>query len=78
MTYLMFTVIYFSYVIENLESERKFMVSLNLSICFESHGPCVVNIPILKNTQLPKSICDWKSDFIDPSKYYLLAVRGDV
>jgi hypothetical protein len=32
----MFTVIYFSYVIENLESERKFMVSLNLSICFES------------------------------------------
>ena len=76
MTYLMISFVYSSYVIENLESERKFMVSLNLSICFESHSPCVVSIPVLKNTQLPKSICDWKSDFIDPSKYYLLAGRG--
>lgn len=61
--------ILFSYQVEDLESEKKYMVSLNLSICFESHGPCVVSIPVLKNARLPKAVCDWKSDFIDPSKY---------
>ncbi|VDI06314.1 Hypothetical predicted protein [Mytilus galloprovincialis] len=60
-------VVHLDYQVEDLESEKKFMVSLNLSICFESHGPCVVSIPVLKNARLPKAVCDWKSDFIDPN-----------
>ena len=55
-------------MIDDLDSERKFLVSLNLSVCFESKGPCLISMPVLRKTQLPKALCDWKSDFVDPGK----------
>jgi hypothetical protein len=56
----------FSYDIEDLKYKRQFVVNLQLSICLESNGPCLMTIPILDNAILPKSVCDWKSNFIDP------------
>ncbi|XP_052083604.1 uncharacterized protein LOC127720904 [Mytilus californianus] len=54
-------------MIKDYPTERQFEVTLDLSICFESSSPCMISFPILKNTILPKSLCEWKSDFIDPS-----------
>ncbi|VDI33335.1 Hypothetical predicted protein, partial [Mytilus galloprovincialis] len=54
-------------LIKDYPTERQYEVTLDLSICFESSSPCMLSIPILKNTILPKSICEWKSDFIDPN-----------
>jgi len=56
----------FSYDIEDLKYKRQFVVNLQLSICLESNGPCLMTIPILDNAILSKSVCKWKSNFIDP------------
>lgn len=66
----------YSFVIEDFQTARTFMVNLNLSICFESNLPCMINIPILRHTQLPKQICNWKSDFIDPGKILSLILEN--
>ncbi|VDH92137.1 Hypothetical predicted protein [Mytilus galloprovincialis] len=64
------------FMIKDFPGERQFEVTLNLSICFESNSPCEISVPILKNTILPKSICEWKSDFIDPNFSYMMFLRG--
>lgn len=59
------------YEIDDLVTERKFLVNLNLQICFESNKPCDVDIPVFTNTKLPKKPCDWTTDFIDDGKFLL-------
>lgn len=53
------------YEIDDLVSERKFSVNLNLQICFESNKPCDIDIQVFTNTKLPKKPCDWTTDFIN-------------
>lgn len=60
---------YIRFTIDDLSSERKFLVNLNLQICFESAKTCMVDIPIFTNTKLPKKPCDWTTDFLDDSMF---------
>ncbi|XP_033724553.1 uncharacterized protein LOC117314596 [Pecten maximus] len=57
-------VIRVDYMIEDLGSERKFLVSLNTSICFDS-GSCNITGVILNEVKLPKPVCDLSAGFID-------------
>lgn len=54
-----------SFIIEDFKVSRQYMVNFNLSVCFETYYPCAIHVPVLRNTQLPKRICNWKNDFID-------------
>ncbi|KAL3873935.1 hypothetical protein ACJMK2_037012, partial [Sinanodonta woodiana] len=58
-------VIRISYSVFDLASEKKYLLSLNLSICFEA-DTCLVSEPVLKNVKLPKVLCDWNSGFLIP------------
>ncbi|XP_052067239.1 uncharacterized protein LOC127706622 [Mytilus californianus] len=62
--------IHLDFIIEEFKISRMYMVNLNLSVCFETHYPCVIHVTVLRNTQLPKRICNWKSDFIDSDFSY--------
>ncbi|XP_052071180.1 uncharacterized protein LOC127709616 [Mytilus californianus] len=62
----LFGVVRLDYDIEDLRYKRQYVVNLHLSVCFEATGPCTISIPVLTNTILPRSVCDWKSNFIDP------------
>lgn len=60
------------YEIDDLVSERKFSVNLNLQICFESNKPCDIDIQVFTNTKLPKKPCDWTTDFINEGELDLI------
>ncbi|XP_078336898.1 uncharacterized protein LOC144626513 [Crassostrea virginica] len=49
--------------------ERQFKVSLVLKVCFEAKNDsqCILSLDVLKDTLLPKSICDWVADFSTPN-----------
>ncbi|XP_063420822.1 uncharacterized protein LOC134706043 [Mytilus trossulus] len=63
-------------LIEDYPTERQYEVTLDLSICFESDSPCMISVPVLRKTILPKTICEWKSDFIDPNFSYQEFLEG--
>ena len=64
----MFMIFFFRYAINDLPNENKFQVNVSIRICFESAKPCLLEIPVFSNTKLPKKVCDWTTDFLDPSK----------
>lgn len=37
------------------------MLNMNLSVCFEKEGPCLVSVPVFENTKLPKLGCNWNA-----------------
>ena len=53
---------YYRYRIYNLADERKYIVSANISICFETSGPCELTVPVLDSVKLTKVMCDWGLD----------------
>lgn len=56
------------YSINDFPNENKFQVNVSLKICFESSKPCLLEIPVFSNTKLPKKVCDWTTDFLDPGR----------
>lgn len=50
---------YFSLTLDNLESQNEYLVSLDVSVCFESGSACDVSMSVLKDSKLPKMTCDW-------------------
>lgn len=71
---------FFRYTIEDMPVERQFKVSLVLKVCFEAtdDSKCILSLDVLKDTLLPKSICDWVADFSTPSKqhFYVIAFKA--
>ena len=49
---------------------RVYLVSTNVSICLESNGPCELDLKILENAKLPKSVCDFSQGFAIPGKSF--------
>lgn len=49
----------FSLTLDNLESQNKYLVSLDLQVCLESGSACAISVSVLKNTKLQKTNCDW-------------------
>ena len=47
-----------------------YLVSTNVSICLESNGPCELDLKILENAKLPKSVCDFSQGFAIPGKSF--------
>ncbi|XP_071123205.1 uncharacterized protein [Mytilus edulis] len=62
--------VHLDFIIEDFKVSRQYMVTFNLSVCFETQYLCAIHVPVLRNTQLPKQICNWKSDFIDTDFSY--------
>lgn len=57
------------YKINDFPSENVFLVSMNVSICFESKGPCETEFLIMKHVKLHKPLCDFDEGFKIKSKY---------
>lgn len=50
-------------MVEDLVSEKKFKINLNISLCFETSKDCLTTVNVLKDTQLPKVYCDWGTSY---------------
>ena len=46
-----------------------FIVSVTVSVCFESNGPCALELHILDNVKLPIPLCDFSQGFKIPGMY---------
>ncbi|VDI11129.1 Hypothetical predicted protein, partial [Mytilus galloprovincialis] len=55
-------VIRLGFSVYDLAGENMFLLSLNISVCLEVEGSCLIHIPIFKNTKLPKYQCDWSKN----------------
>ncbi|KAK3609657.1 hypothetical protein CHS0354_035942 [Potamilus streckersoni] len=54
------------YNFQELPEERKYIVNLYLSICFNARSStCDIVIPVLEHTVMPKAVCTWNEGFID-------------
>lgn len=51
-----------SYLITDLVTA--YGMNLNLTVCFETSGPCEINIQVLKENKLTKPTCNWTRDFV--------------
>lgn len=49
-----------------MKGEKQFLISLEMSICFEAKGPCTTTLPILEEVRLPKPLCNLDADFSLP------------
>ncbi|XP_076116682.1 uncharacterized protein LOC143084161 [Mytilus galloprovincialis] len=59
-------VIRLEFTIHDLNAEKKYMLNMNMSVCLEQDGACLVSVPIFQNTKLPKLGCDWSGGFKIP------------
>ena len=62
-------VFHITFTIDNLEGERIYIVSLNISICFDNHIDCYMSAQILKHTRLPKELCKYDTQYSIRGKY---------
>lgn len=46
-------------------------MSLNISLCLESSGPCVLKTVVLKNSLLPKKPCSLITGFVQKSMLFI-------
>lgn len=50
--------------VDDLHEENLFLVNMNISVCFESRGPCVIESAIiLQNSLIPKMSCGFSHGF---------------
>lgn len=52
----------FSYTINDLSSEKMFVVNVDISVCFEEKD-CLIDVPLLNDVYLPKPLCNWNSGY---------------
>lgn len=49
------------------------MITVDLAICFEDGGDCLVNVNVFDKVKLSKQVCVWATQFLhpgnDPLKY---------
>ncbi|VDI43606.1 Hypothetical predicted protein [Mytilus galloprovincialis] len=51
-----------TYKIDDLQEERKLVVNMNLSVCFEWSDSCLYDVIVFHDTVIPKPLCDWETD----------------
>ncbi|KAK3101652.1 hypothetical protein FSP39_005219 [Pinctada imbricata] len=58
-----------SFNIRNLPGEAQYQMSMSLSTCYEAldQSNCVSKMVLFSNAQLPKTMCNWNLDYIDPA-----------
>ncbi|XP_052806229.1 uncharacterized protein LOC128235447 [Mya arenaria] len=57
--------------VDNLEAEKKFIVSFGISVCLESDSHCLFNLEILTDAVIPKALCGWNNEFLKKDFDYL-------
>ncbi|XP_052083535.1 uncharacterized protein LOC127720826 [Mytilus californianus] len=65
--FYMENVVRVDYVIYDLTNEFKYLVDMNVSICYESSAPCELESMIFHSSVLYKKPCQWKTGFRDPN-----------
>lgn len=55
----------------DLKVDRKYQMILNISLCLESSGPCVLETVVFKNSLLPKKPCSLITGFVQKSMLFL-------
>jgi hypothetical protein len=55
--------------VHDLTAAKQYMLNMNMSVCFEKEGPCIVSVPVFENTKLPKLGCDWSKTNLGKTKY---------
>ena len=53
---------HYSYLIYDLWWEGAYLVSVNISACFEAQGSCLLIETIMSAVKLPKATCGFKTD----------------
>lgn len=66
--------LHFRYVLYDLESDHQYLVDMNVSVCFESAGPCELTSTMFHKTFLPKMPCQWQTGFIQTGIKILLII----
>lgn len=56
------------YTIWDNVGEGVYVVTVDLAICFEDGGNCLVNVNIFEKVKLSKQICVWAAQFLHPGK----------
>lgn len=46
-----------------------YVVTVDLAVCLEDGGDCLINVNILDQAKLSKQICHWGTGFLNPGKY---------
>jgi hypothetical protein len=54
--------IFFSFIIYDLYAENEYLISMNLSVCFEPDN-CQVVYDIFINVRMPRPTCDWDKSY---------------
>ncbi|XP_071145140.1 uncharacterized protein [Mytilus edulis] len=60
-------VIRMDYSIYDLKSDSSYLVDMNVSVCFESSKPCLIDQVVLNKTKLAKKPCKWQTGFKNSS-----------
>lgn len=53
---------FLSLELHDLPYQKKYLIDLDVSVCFESGGSCEISVPVLEHATLPKADCDWSQN----------------
>lgn len=59
----------FSYKIDSWDGSRTYVVDLNISVCLEYDQPCFQHVAVLRQTLMPKVLCDWTNGYFIKGKF---------
>ena len=51
-------------MINDIQSESQYLVTLSFSVCWEDNDPCSISVKILDNAFLTKLPCNMKAEFL--------------
>ncbi|XP_076089891.1 uncharacterized protein LOC143061777 [Mytilus galloprovincialis] len=54
------------YKVVNYQSERVFVVNMDIEVCYAAAGPCAVQHTVLTDIKLPKSSCNYSQPYAIP------------
>lgn len=53
---------FWSLELHDLPYQKKYLIDLDVSVCFESGGSCEISVPVLEHAALSKADCDWSQN----------------
>jgi len=56
-------VLVFRFKIDDLVVEKKYLLNVKLSICFETSGDCQYVFNVFEDSKVPKLGCNWGDNF---------------
>lgn len=47
----------FRYMVNNIQSDREFVIDLEVTECYETNGPCSQTLTLAKDLRIPYPVC---------------------